>query len=469
VSKSDAKPDYSAAVHPEGTKYLSSIAFRPTGVGFIVGRPKQNNVSLEAKQLADGCWSWLQAEIAGTPGLEQTPPFEEIILVTNDLNLPDATFSDENIKDVLQETGSKFVACSEVSEQGETITLTYRLYNMIGAKIATETISGSNKQLIDQLPDLCKKLLTDAGLSRAYRAHLSYQSVDDALAVGQFYSADSSDKTKIISNLQKASSNCPLATALLFDSGIDSQEMETDFLSRINGNQYLLSISLGATKFVKGNLDDESAKILSENKPKSYALAFSYARRLGNLGKNELAEHYLKQAVSLNSKDSWGWCCLSKNLDERADKIREGKYYNDMSQTETKAVEDLYPKDEIAAYKACQLSPRNTHACFRLAFAATFNGDSDVAKAALWHGLDVNPEYLDLYGWGLQIFQPKWGGDQKDMIKLVKQIKQYPKVYAAKLFGIYRALDAWKEEATDPEIATLKNEAYADHLKQTTK
>lgn len=105
------------------------------------------------------------------------------------------------------------------------------------------------------------------------------------------------------------------------------------------------------------------------------------------------------------------WLSLEKSLSDQSEAIRQGRVFDDLTPPEVNIVTRLYPQAQRAAAHATALDPCDSDAWTIFAEDATFNSDSRTADTAIKKALRLPGNKADAYRWGLQMYQPKWGGD----------------------------------------------------------
>lgn len=130
--------------------------------------------------------------------------------------------------------------------------------------------------------------------------------------------------------------------------------------------------------------------------------------------------HYAEIAVRTAPDSAFAWYLLADAISDQADQARQGKTYNAMSYAQRSQVEKMYPLALAAAWKATQLEPGDATYWETLSVAATFSSNSEWARDALAQSLKIDPSDDEALNWGIQIFQPKWFGDDASYAKMAR-------------------------------------------------
>jgi tetratricopeptide (TPR) repeat protein len=143
--------------------------------------------------------------------------------------------------------------------------------------------------------------------------------------------------------------------------------------------------------------------------------------------------------------DAAAWGDFADAVFNRAAAIRYSRGYPQITQKEQSLLKALYNVAAYAATKSVSLAPKSGTALARLAVVATFAG-SDDASDALRQALKVDPTNVKCLEWGLQMFQPKWGGDTGNLIDLVNTIQSRADLFQKLSPLIVEALSATKDD-----------------------
>jgi Flp pilus assembly protein TadD len=109
-------------------------------------------------------------------------------------------------------------------------------------------------------------------------------------------------------------------------------------------------------------------------------------------------------------------------LAEEARDIRHGRYMNQMTFAERRAISALYPQMSQASLQAIRCDPLNAEAWNRLSYSEAAGGSDDLAEAAFWKSISLPARMDDTYDWGLELFQAKWQGNANKLGRVARCI-----------------------------------------------
>ena len=91
----------------------------------------------------------------------------------------------------------------------------------------------------------------------------------------------------------------------------------------------------------------------------------------------------------------------------------------------------------------------------------------NVTDKALWKAIALDRNNFDAYSWGLQMYQPKWGGDRTKLLKIVEMASANDERFAVLYEDVVDALRAVgdrgkADEMLEKAIALFKSRAQRD-------
>src|SRR3569833_2668585 len=146
--------------------------------------------------------------------------------------------------------------------------------------------------------------------------------------------------------------------------------------------------------------------------------------------------------LATHPKDKVAWGEYAQAASHRAALIRRGRQWDKLTQPEAWLLYVLYDAASRAGNMAVALAPKDSDAWAKLAGYETFAGHNDRARAALFQSISLDPGNRTAFRWGLQMFQPKWGGTGSDKEKHEQKTQQDTKLFeslAPEILGALRA------------------------------
>ena len=140
-------------------------------------------------------------------------------------------------------------------------------------------------------------------------------------------------------------------------------------------------------------------------------------------------------------RDPASWLTRAATLANIGEDLRQARLAGDLSAADWAALNRLYSQQEAANLQAVRLDPMDGHAWYALAQAATFYGDSAQAEAALQKALVLDSDKDEVYAWGLQMYQPKWGGNPAALARIAALAAATPWDNSASAVDMAESLD----------------------------
>jgi tetratricopeptide (TPR) repeat protein len=458
--KSKAAQENKASL-PAEQVYIRQLTPAPVGSSFIVAAPVVEGADPKDAALADGCWYWLQAAIAQTPGCEQTPLPIELNDVCQYLRISGSAAPQEDAGKIAKILGAKFFATGRLSIIPSGHRLEYTLFNISGNPIgAPVSVSGSGDQIASQLPALRLKLLALAKIAIAPTTIPPFASESEAAAIGEAFS----DKAYVLNDERKSllvdlSKKNPLASVVLFKECDRDSDLAARFTEHVKNQPYLLGCALASQNYN----EPEAGKTVAEMTGagcKAYALiegaGLNCTYRKDAVG----ARKFCERGVEVAPRDSGAWRALGRAIMGESQSIRHARTWDAISEKEGAEIEAYYPKAIGAARRAVELAPENVDALNELATSCTFGGLESEARLSLIRAFYLDPQNRASATWALQMYQPKWDGSVEELIDVVHFLQKNPYVYHKMMVKIYEALDAVKDESN--EAADLRTKTLAD-------
>ncbi len=406
------------------TAYIQSLQPLPSGSGLIVCEPVPDAALQNAANWGTGAARWLQVQVAGQPELGKTPLWGMPENARIRLGYPDLKLDGKRADALGQSCGVTHVAVGTLTGTPAAATLTYQLREVqSGNVVGTAQISGDLNKLNAQLPTLARSLASQLKVKAALPMQIALSS-DEVAFLGTpklkaTYRGDRlppADQTR----LKNLVGTDPLAAIMAQRWGEykDEKAWQTvaDSLLKQAPNN---ALAWGETAYwgpirivpLGGKL-----AALQQKYPNNYLLAQAgVALERGNKAR-PLQVSWAEKAVRAAPANSYAWNDLAKAYFDSSQALRRSRYSRDISGAEWKKLNGFYARYQATADKATQVEPKDSSAWEELAQAATFNGDSHIAEAALEKSLALDARNGGAWGWGMQMTQPKWSGDADKFI-----------------------------------------------------
>lgn len=407
----------------------------PSGPGLQVCEPAGATGGLA--QFGAGCGRWLHLMAAGQPELGRTPLWITSAVVARQFRQSNLSFPPETAVPLGRLVGATHVATGEISEAGQSITLTYTLRAVADGKTVGEplALTGTREQIAAGLPGMARQLAQGLGVKdptlpaavAETPAELELigampwlpdeswkqETLQRLRAMGQESrggTAEAPGRTALASFLfmlhqgeMGAVSTCQLACASLLpilprNPLFLAEAARTAWACRYRYDQIVSADRLPTDRVREG----------LAAQPRCYLLhtADLYLKRMSP--DLTAARQASEMAVRCSATSSEAWLILGSTISLQSDGIRRARTADAMSEAEWKRLIPLYGEELAASLKAVLLNEGSARAWETLSSAATFAGEQELAETALWKGLAIDPADRALLKWGLQMYQPKW-------------------------------------------------------------
>jgi tetratricopeptide (TPR) repeat protein len=388
------------------------------GKGVLVCEPVMAKSSAGAVDLATGCGRWLMMAVGGQGELGRTPLLSSIFRTRRELKRTDLELRPEDLSQLHGKLDVTHVATGEWAEDGTHGRLTYRLYAFPSLAAVGEpvTVEGTEAEVIRQLPGLARKLAEGVGVRQPEIRASVGMSGEELRLVGRVLSRPEQRLEKAdLQRLRGLAARLPLA-GLAYTGSADGAEDGSlhQYYVRMLDQSPRNAAVLGAVGWGDASALAERASLCeaaARRFPHNNQLAHTEVW-LRRMQEREAAERAAAQrTVRCAPEDPDAWLTLAETIADSAHRIRQGRFYDDLRANELPALERSYADWLQAARRAAQLDPLDGHAWLRVATAASFASDKRLAEAAFWNALRLSDDPYEVYGWGLEMFQTKWGGD----------------------------------------------------------
>lgn len=396
----------------------------PGGAGLIVCEPVDNGADEATVAFGAGCARWLHFEVAGQGELSKTPVWDAVSRASREMNRTDARLTLREAMDLAQKTGVTHLVISAISGNRSNCALTSYLLQLDDQKIVGKPLilRGTQQQVLAQLPGLAKQLALRLDIPVPNIPAKIDASPADMQLVGRLPwqpNRDISDKEKNV--LVALAPKNPVAAILaLASNDLDEQErfkmLDKALVSQAPEN----AMTYGAMAYLEtsgmSTYDAEFQKLFRKY-PGNYLLTAANLQKVYRFNPNQ-GRTAAQGLVTIAPKNPDAWLSLGFAISNETERLRRGRYSTQISSPEYASLNRLYAEWLKDVQKATELDPFHAKAWARLATAATFAGDSNLADTALWKALNLDPENQQALEWGLQMYQQKWIGDDDKLLKV---------------------------------------------------
>lgn len=413
---------YAGGETPNVAKWTPLKQLTPvqSGEGVIVFEPVSRGADSSTTEFAAGCSNWLELALGGQPELGKSPLIITVQRVRTELGKKDLRLEPADAVKLAALTGATRAVVTEVSGNFAQCTLTFQLYEVPGGKPLGKPLQyqGAAEALPARLPEVVSQLAVALGMKKPQIPQASRLRPDELALLGRFMYR--SPNAQELAQLETLGPRDPLAALLLVDSGqAKSHRAALKSLMTQAGQNPLV---LGHIGYVGAeSLVPYRAQIVAQfqQQPRNYALAHTnvWLNRVLHRPNSERAA--TEMAVRSAPKNPEAWLSLGWTTSSVANTVRKGRVYAAMDGGEQALIECLYAEWLQAVYRAAQLDPQFGRAWDRVAQAATFAGNEKLATQAFWEAAKYSADKEALYGWGLQMFQPKWLDDANNLNRVV--------------------------------------------------
>jgi len=427
----------------------------PSGPGIQICEPVAPEGSAALADFGSGCGLWLQWSMGFHPELGQTPRWETAIRAQKELHVPRLQLTLAQGSRLVPILGVTHIAVGKITGAPAKCVLTYQLYSLPAQKAIGLPIKlvGSETQVIAQLPQAARTLLTGLGVAKPHVPASVGATPAELTEIGHYNWYGEAWKTEADQpQIDALSRKLPLASLLSFahHHGGTNREKEAaarHILQQAAGNFLMLGILAPTTE----NVPQEYARLIDSRMTVPGGANNSVLAYWG-FARAHSAEDDLKAAqrvVRLAPRSALAWYCLASKYKTAALTIRGTRVFAALSALEREKLQGLYFREMVAAVHATSLDADYADAWHSLAGAALFADDRERADTAFWRAVELDKNSALYYSWGLEMYQPKWGGDPETLAKVARLAMEATYPPDADLYSLAYELNAAKfpEEA----------------------
>ncbi|HEY3329989.1 MAG TPA: hypothetical protein VGK19_08220 [Capsulimonadaceae bacterium] len=368
--------------------------------------------------------AWLQFAVGGQEQLTGQPTWYTFRRVGIELK---PSFLSATTKDV-PAISSLFdvdrVAVGSLSVDGDTINLTYTVCNRDGKEVPNGQVSESftRQTRAGAMESLAAKLCELLSIDKP---HLPKFDLTDAMLQEIGYGRYKEWQQGMSDSLPKSGASSLLGAFMeIHMTDLAETNPTTRAQESLRSGYSFPLVAAEVANFSPSRLnvgEVESRLFSSPNNSLLHEARLMAAAHKGNKG---VVAYEAGRLSKLRPHDSEAFLIIADGYSALAQAIRKSRITIDMTATEQKEVSALYDEWFRNSERATELAPQSASAWLEVACAGTFAGHKERAEAAFWKAFGIS-HYLPgerLYWWGLEMFQPKWGGDPSDLNKIATAI-----------------------------------------------
>ena len=416
----------------------------PANPGLIVCDPVPGSPALAVFGRAAG--RWLDLTAAGQPELGRTPLWESRERAQEEMGRTNFALTPAQAVALVGITGVTHAACGTLTGIPTHCTLTYGLYALPSAKpLGPSWVqTGTEQQVVAALPGIAKALDARLGVHQPQVPSSVGLSAAELTQMETIAEEDGVSDADLLA-LSRLSARCPLAGMYYAGTRAENDQvllngMVKTLLRQLPGNTLALS-HIGYVQAQALRPYAAATRALIARYPASGLLAHMeiWEQRVWGTrgGEWQAAVRLCRDAPA----DPEAWLSRSYTLGDIAEDLRQGRFANDISPADWTILHRLYGQEEQGTLKATLIDPKDGHAWLRLAQVATAISDSARQEGAFQKALALDKNKQEVYWWGLQMYQPKWGGDPASLNKIAALAASTPWGAVRAATSISKSLD----------------------------
>lgn len=463
-------PRTSATAPPKESDPFARLTPYNNGFGVMISEPVADGVDEETAKWGAGATRWLDFVVGGQGELGRNPALSDELLVSQDLKRSDLRLTEKDAAQLVRILGLTHAVTSKISADGDQISLTLQLLKIEKEKPATPLgdaiyLKGTRETISGALPDAARQIAQKLGVKAPRVPEKLELTPADFILLGTVplnsWEPLADDKQTALTQLAERET----LAALLALRKADIPKMTRLIMRRDSDNIRALSVlSRQGGNQMETYVDEWQpvVKQFPQNYQATYIQFFQAQWNKNWKSSRQVAENMVRAAPY----NSVAWYRLAQSISDNANETRNSRFMSAMTETEVNVVMQQYPLWQAAAQRAVRLNPQDGEAWLGLSQAATFNGDP-IAEKAFWTAQKLIPDSVDVYYWGTEMFQPKWGGDPEQMLKIAEVMTDNKNVnkqllrYIAKALNYVNLKDARARKAMNFYLESAANSAKA--------
>ena len=422
----------------------------PSGPGVLIFDPiLPADPGQKLRDLTSACGTWLYINVGGQPAFGKTPGWSVPIRLARQAGFEELRPTAAQAAGIARSAGCTHAAVGIVTRAGEKLSLTYQLWDVRPAlpkvqgkadsahrkgRVASRptsqrvgrpaTVSGTASEITAQLPQVARALVRAAGGTPAGIPEVLSLTAEDLVLLGRAARSSKRDLgAEELSRLEAVQEKDPLACAVWLNTRWLRARRPTPPVVRkmVEAAPENAVIWWIAGYSAVGNYRPyvETVRKLAVLYPHNYLFAQAESWSLGEADRSSRAAP-LERAVRCAPGNADGWSLLAGSISGVANELRQARLASKVPEKDWPTLERYYDYWMQATLRATRIEPRNGYFWLGVAGAATFSGDSKLARDAFWKAYALSPKADELYSWGLQMFDAKWGGNRAEFEKVAK-------------------------------------------------
>jgi WD40 repeat protein len=120
-----------------------------------------------------------------------------------------------------------------------------------------------------------------------------------------------------------------------------------------------------------------------------------------------------EKSVRSATRYYWAWAKLGNAIQAKGQSLRRSRLAGQITQEEWATLSRLYADELTIRKHAVEVDPSDSDSWVALSSTAAMAGESRLAEEALWKGVSLNPASGYAFYWGMELYEPKWLGDDR--------------------------------------------------------
>lgn len=461
--KPKAKPAPQTAGPKDQNSGWSSIqALTPleSGPGLVVCEPVTKGESLEAA-FSTGCAMWLQFTVGGHGELGRTPLWSSLERCRLQLGRKELRLTAKEAARLEGMLGITHVAVGEFEGGKAGATLIYRLLELPSLKAVGQPLqlSGNPDEITAVLPRLAQELLIRLRVKAPRVPETTGVTAAELTSLAGFgWLPERLDPKGNGAPLRDLAQRSPLAALLwlLPSAWIDDTESNRVArlaLATVPDNALLCAGIIDANRRIFATIAPslDAGRVRFPHNA-AYAWADTWRHRSAEHWKQEAAAAELLVRCAPHNPEAW--LTLGSSIGESANRIRNARYTSQMTEAELRSVSQIYDHWVPPLRRATQLDPALGRAWHRLAAAATFAGQAELADQAIQKAIQLDSNRYEVWWWALEMYSPKWFDQPEKLKKAAEQAAADRYQSPAEMADLFFSLKAYGFDELGGKLCT---------------